>query len=363
VRLLYRSLALPQNLADRINVVFPALSHMQCQQWSAQLLGYRSWAELKKCLDSTAPTQKPVRFSMDDPGTFQTPEAKDFFRQQSERQAVLERLLKLPAPGMSILFFHLNPSYPDVKFKKLGKSMKGQPFFEGLAHDLYSHEGEEPGVGGGKCQDVYNRLDAYIYCGIPSDVDPTTFHNILFASMQRHKLPYPELIEESRYVLKNNEAPFGISSLTYEEMEPIEDGQPSSILAVQRRSLRFFLIENEKPKGYVVVHTDVSSTNDDDHLDVELELEHGWSGLKGGEVRDAWAISIATSLSGMLQRLLWMRTESPVREININILTESESQMTWDLANDLRDILPDVMFEEAGESVSDDVNLSVTIVP
>lgn len=367
MRLLYRTLTRPRHLAERIKVVFPALTHGQSQEWAAQLVGYRSWHELSQSIGPDVQETPDFVFRLDaNHGFLDTPESRLFFQRQREQERRLAQLMGRPVPGMSSLFFHVNPNYPDVRFRKLGQVKKGQPFFQGLAHDLYAAEGGKSGGGGGRCQDIGDFGGGLcIWAGLPPDVASPVFHENLLSAIRKSRKPFARYDEVARDTLCNPR-PFSVSHLDYDTADEAGSAQWR---ASQGRRLRFFLLDKGAPRGFCVLTTRASAAAkaDESGMQLTIEIEEGWSALDGDEVDDAWANSIASEVSAVVERILWMRVAAPDgadTNVNVEVLTESESQFTWQLAHDLVEYLPDAVgIEGLAEEALKDVNWYAEICP
>lgn len=366
MRMHFRTLTRPRHLAERLAVVFPALSHMQAQEWASQMLGYRNWHELYRSVSLTV-EETPYRVISPESLISGRSSEEDlaFFKLVWEHRDVLERLVGEAMPGIETLFFHVDPNFPDVRFRKLGKTGKGSPCFRGFAYDLFEFDGEIPGAGGGLRHDGQMMGDNFdIYQGVPVDHGEVGMISHLSQRMRRSNLPFRGYDADLREALRGNH--FGITQLN---VEPYDD--PSAdlevFLACQTRSYRFFVLENDLPIGAAVLQIDASASSRADDISVEITVEEAWASLDTQAVLDALAMSMAMAAAEPIRRLLWFRVGNPAVRIEVDILSESESPLTWALVNELEDLVPDCVFGIDSEKLSEALLASIrfrgTIAP
>jgi hypothetical protein len=366
VRLHFKTLTRAKHLAERLETVFPALSHMKAQEWAAQILGYRNWHELAESVgpdvEETADyviSRESLLSDGDSEGS------KAFFKRSLEQRDTLRRLIGHPVPDMTSLFFRVDPNYPDVRFKKLGKTGKGTPCFKGFAYDLFSHEGEKPGVGGGKCERVGSHDNAlYVYSGLPEGRDEAEFLAQLKKRMTQGPLPYRGYEKQIQTVLHNEHFEFGFTHFDVEESE----AEPGVMWAAQSRWYRFFLMEGEQPVGAVVLKFEASASSDSNSIEVEVTIDEAWSAYDddADEVFDALSVSLIDTIAEPLRRLMWFRVGNPALTLNVGFLSESESPLTWDLVNALKTDVPDYlvdMDDDIGPDALEGMSFDAMIAP
>ncbi|MCC5611034.1 hypothetical protein LC612_30860 [Nostoc sp. CHAB 5834] len=324
MRLQFRSLTRPKHLAERIETVFPALTHMQAQEWAAKILGYRNWHELAGSVGPNVKETPDFDEDSDPPiGINKADESRVFYKRYMAQRKVLLQLIGAPVPDASTLFFHIDPNEPNVRFKKLAKLGRGSCFYRGLAHDLYDTPGENPVRGGGRCMNVPDiDSDMYVYYGIPEGEDEQGFIEKVLGSMHQHGSPYPSYKEEARRCLLNL-SPYGVSRLDFSE----------SAAAEQSRSHRFFFMEGDMPAGFAVVTTSACAEVDENSMFFQVTVEEAWCAWTDNEglILEVWASSIESVVTSAIARVLWMRVGAPPSEIIVQFCTESASLLTWEL--------------------------------
>ncbi|MBN3776174.1 hypothetical protein G3O06_01165 [Burkholderia sp. Ac-20345] len=348
MRMHFRTLTRPKHLAEHLSVVFPALSHMQTQEWASQILGYRNWHELSKSVGPTVEETSDHIVSVESmtSGNW-SDEDRAFFKRGLDQREVLERLIGEPMPGMDTLFLHVDPNFTDVRFKKLGKTGKGSPCFRGFEYDLFQFEGETPGAGGGCRHNGSMMGDSIdIYLGLPLGVDEDDLISRLTQRMRTAKVPFRGYDADLEITLRGSH--FGITQF---DIEPYDDYEPDKeiFLASQTRSYRFFLLENESPIGAAVLKIWALASSDSNDISVEVTVDEAWTALETQEVFDALVMSLAGTVCEPLRRLMWFRVLNPGVSIEVDFLSESESQLTWALVRELESVVPGSLLADEAE--------------
>lgn len=174
MRLHYRSMTRPRHVARRMQTIFPALSLTSAQHWTARIMGYRDWHELRQSVNTNAGEETPdIVVHITEDGIGNQDELSALFRRQFDQQEVLSELAGEDLVDMPGLFFAVDPNQGGFPFRKLGSIAKGNPFYRGLAHDLFDYESEgSPGCGSGRCESIGIDDDApYICMGLPKGGD------------------------------------------------------------------------------------------------------------------------------------------------------------------------------------------------
>lgn len=368
MRMAFRTLTRPKHLAERIEIVFPALSHMQAQNWAAQILGYRNWHELANLVSPDAEETPDFVVSIDDLLAGKNKDnSQAFFKRSGEQQKVLERLIGYPVSDMPTLFFHINPNYPDVRYKKLGKTGKGAPAFKGFAYDLFSREGEAPGIGGGRGDTIGYSEDAdddddsglYTYLGLPEAEDEEEFLSRLALKMRKSNIPFNGYDRYLVDALRGTD--FGVTSLTVEPNESSDDEDQQS--ASQFRRYRFFILDNHQPAGAAVLWLDASASSGSNSVHVTVTVDEAWSFHEDDDVLESLAMQMAQEVCVPLSRLTWFRVGNPEMDIHVSFESESESELTWYLVEALKTLVPDLLSEDMDENGMSALSFSCSICP
>jgi len=370
MRLHYRSMTRPKHVARRLHTIFPALSLSTAQNWTAQLMGYRSWHELQHSLvPGDEPETADIQMMLSAEGVQNPEEMRTLFLRSNYQQEVLVELVGpadvIDLPGM---FFAVDPNRSGFPFKKLGTTGKGNAFFRGLAYDLYDSPCEgDPGGGSGVCESVGFGDDApYVHMGLPDGADEAEFNARLLKNIQDGDSPYPSFakVAQKELTLK----PFGSSTLQLEVYDGApECGDPAkdllaSQLAIQKRRMRLFLLDDEDPIGFVVITTTAMASGFDKRISFRITIEDAWSWFDEDTIESAFTTSIATSVSTAITRVLWMRVGSPHKEVDVIVETESESPLSWAITDRLCDMLPDVVGDGETRGM-DSVSYSASVCP
>jgi hypothetical protein len=359
MRLEYRSLTRPKNIAKRIGVVFPALSHMQAQNWAAKLIGYRDWHELSQHVRSYEGEETPdYVLDLDTmlKGGKQPQEATDFFKRGFKQRDILTALLGgVEPPDMASLFFCVDPNNSGFRFNKLGETGKGSAGFVGLGYDLFEHPGEgSDGQGSGIHEEIgfpepgEDVSRAHVRLGVPQGADAEQFIKAMLKRLQRlSEAPFPGYAGVARDVLLGES--FGVTTLEVEDAGddiPI-DSEEEPKLATQSRWLRYFVMADDEPQGFVVVHMEIQADSDSDDVRIEIEIVEGWSGLHdmAEEVEDALISSISGDIAPLVCRVLWFRGGGKQFDVTVDIRSESESRLTWVLAESIGESTRDLVAE------------------
>lgn len=362
MRLHFRTLTRPKHLAKRLTVVFPALTLMQAQEWAARLLGYRNWHELSNSVGPDVTETPDHVISFDDLMSGGNAEANsEFFKRSLEQRKTLEGLIGNAMPNMASLFFHVDPNYPDVRFKKLGKTAQGAPAFKGFEYDLFAHEGEAPGVGGGRCHDVGVMGDRlYTYSGLPAGRDEDAFIAELLQRMRKGSLPFRGYDSELQRAVRGSS--FGVTHFSIESAD--DEPESTALLATQVRCHRIFLLENEMPVGAVGFHLVASTSSDVNSVQLTVTIDEAWSAFDTRDVVDAFVMTMADTICEPIQRLIWFRVNNTDMRIAVDFFSESESPLTWTLVSELNEVIPDTLLDDAAEkSVLAGIEFNASICP
>lgn len=327
MRLQFRTLTRPKHLAERIETVFPFLSHMQAQTWAAKMLGYRSWHELASSVGPHVEETPDFNLRLDrETGVTRTEEIGAFLNRQEHQKEVLFGLVGTAIPYFDALFCFVDPNEPNVRFDKLGKVPKGTGFQKGLAHDLYEPQGPSKGEQSGHVVDLpISDADVYVQYGVPKGSDEKSFVEELLSLMNEQGALYPGYDEEVRECLLHR-GPYGVTRFDG------SGGDPE-----QWRTHRFFCMEDDKPEGFAVVTTSANAGSDEEGEEAEpyvffqVTVEEAWCDWMDddGMVIGSLAFSIALTISEAVARVLWMRVGAPKSEVTVQVFTESESEFAW----------------------------------
>lgn len=332
MRLQFRTLTRPKRLAQQLQILFPALKHMQAQEWAARVLGYRDWHELASCSGPKA-KESPDPFGLN--GGLDLGALQDSYDRRRDHEKALAALAGAPGQDMERLMDALEPTAVlRGELDHIGNPGRGTPCFEGMGWNLFGAQGEAPGMGGGMVVEVgllEYTPSQHIYCGIPQNLTPDAFTARLLSYIQPRQ-PYRSYTEEAGRSLAT-----GVYGCTvFCRDEPDDD----LTVAGQSFRRRYFLMENGEPIGFVVLQAHVWVAQDSQDMTLMLQVDDAWWPAQSKDVLEALQVAVYNEFEWPLLRLNWFGVANPEASLHVCFTTESESQQAQSLVSTMAAAIP-----------------------
>jgi hypothetical protein len=349
MRLFYRSMTRPKNVAQRLHTVFPALSLSTSQKWAARLVGYRDWHELHQFTSNhTGDETADIRFPVTGEAMPDEEQVRLLAARSTYQKKVLAELAGDFLVEINALHAMVDPNQGGFAFKKLTKQLgvdctekgmpdKGSPFYRGLQYDLYSQSLE--GAGARVCGIVEKgRGTGQIHLGLPQgESEDDFFKKVLRKIQSATRLPEPGYILQASAALRSS---FGESVLHLNNSGFTRETDGATIVsAAQYRVMRFFALDDGEPQGFAVVSTTADAWSDKGSITLFVEIQEAWALDETLPMADAFARSITAQVKEALCRILWMRVDNPDYIVHVQVLTNSKSIMAWRITDRVHSLL------------------------